>query len=390
MIRKMTDLDEFEAMYQLSLYAFDVRHTFEEKENFFDFCRQTLNYGDWIDQELASKIIVIPFEINVYGQRIKMGGIGNVSSYPENRGKGSIRHLFEYVFKELEEKSVLLSYLDPFSQPFYRKFGYERIVSNSTVTIPSERLHFLKTTGHLKVKRTLKIETQRLLSIYEKTLGEQHGSLYRESWWVDYHESKSRNQFVFVFDSKDKVVGYLSYHFKANEFYIEEMGYQTENVLKELLNFVVAHKSSFATFYFNYCEGSSFLEYFEETKGITTSLTSSMMARIISFAPFLERFPIKLPTGVGFYLEVEDENCCWNQGTFFLSTVNDKVNCIKIEEKTEIFPVYRGKINHWTQVLLGYLTLEEALRFNFLTTDEQEITLAFYLPSEKPVLYDRF
>ena len=54
-----------------------------------------------------------------------MGGIGNVTSYPEVRGKGSVRQLMEKALKEMKEQGTVLSYLSPFSYHFYRKFGYE-------------------------------------------------------------------------------------------------------------------------------------------------------------------------------------------------------------------------------------------------------------------------
>jgi predicted acetyltransferase len=67
---------------------------------------------------------------------MKMSGIGDVASYPETRGSGGIRNIFSAIFNDLHENGTELSYLAPFSQPFYRKFGYETVFDSEEIRIP--------------------------------------------------------------------------------------------------------------------------------------------------------------------------------------------------------------------------------------------------------------
>lgn len=76
--------------------------------------------------EMMAAICVIPYKVYFDGQVTDMAGVGGVCTYPHFRKGGSIRGMFEKFLPELYEKGVLFSYLYPFSETFYRKFGYER------------------------------------------------------------------------------------------------------------------------------------------------------------------------------------------------------------------------------------------------------------------------
>lgn len=78
------------------------------------------------DGEMISGMGVLPYRVYFDGHEVPMAGIGSVCTYPQHRRKGAIRAVFEKVLGELYEKKVLFSYLYPFSEQFYAKFGYYR------------------------------------------------------------------------------------------------------------------------------------------------------------------------------------------------------------------------------------------------------------------------
>lgn len=77
------------------------------------------------DRTMLSTFAAIPFRANFDGNNMLMFGIGGVSTLPQYRRCGGIRHCFEKALPDMYEQGATFSYLYPFSTAFYRKFGYE-------------------------------------------------------------------------------------------------------------------------------------------------------------------------------------------------------------------------------------------------------------------------
>ncbi|MDF2540407.1 MAG: hypothetical protein K0S47_125 [Herbinix sp.] len=93
------------------------------------------------DGSLIGCMTIIPYQMYFDGHILPMSGIGCVCTYPQYRRKRAIRHCFEGAIREMYDTNQTFSFLYPFSQAFYRKFGYEptagRIVWNFSMnTIP--------------------------------------------------------------------------------------------------------------------------------------------------------------------------------------------------------------------------------------------------------------
>ena len=73
--------------------------------------------------------MVNQYPLMVYGKKLSMGGVGYVSSLPEYRGNGGISRLMKEILSDLHEQGTAVSNLAPFSERFYRHFGYENTIS---------------------------------------------------------------------------------------------------------------------------------------------------------------------------------------------------------------------------------------------------------------------
>lgn len=81
-------------------------------------------FDDDVETMMAT-FAVIPWRANFDGREVVMGGIGGVASLPQYRRGGAIRRCFEAALPDMHARGMTLSYLYPFSNAFYRKFGYE-------------------------------------------------------------------------------------------------------------------------------------------------------------------------------------------------------------------------------------------------------------------------
>jgi predicted acetyltransferase len=78
-----------------------------------------------VDGKVVSSLTMIPATIQIGSARVPMGGIGNVSTLPEEQNRGYATALMKDTLRVLGEQGFWTSVLFPFSFTFYRKFGYE-------------------------------------------------------------------------------------------------------------------------------------------------------------------------------------------------------------------------------------------------------------------------
>ena len=396
MIKKVTDRKYLEQIHELGSYAFNSNHTKEQRDIYLKKNESIDNYVDEVDGQVTSQIVGYPYQVTINGQVMGMSGIGDVATYPEARGTGSIRLLFEAIFNDLHEKGTELSYLAPFSQSFYRKFGYENIFDYDEIRIPKETIVQIKPEKTGSVKRVLwenKEAQETIKELYRKTLGTHNGSLVREDYWWDFVLTFNQGRrLAIAYDDQKQACGYIVYGLiGASEFMIYEMSYTNLFGLKKLMTFVSSHSGSFDEFVSTNLPDPKILELFTETQNIVRKTHSSMMARIVNFKEFIEKFNFKSsPTKEIVYLEVNDSTCSWNNGIFKLSIVNGKSTCEKIDPSNEAMIHYSGSIQRWTQIFMGRVTFEEAQWLNLIDSKNESTNFSeLFLPST-PRLYDYF
>lgn len=393
MIKKVTDKKDIEKVHELGSYAFNMEHTEEQKQAYIEKNTFIDNYVDEVDGEVLSQIVSYPFEVTIKGQVMKMSGIGDVASYPETRGSGGIRNIFSAIFNDLHENGTELSYLAPFSQPFYRKFGYETVFDSEEIRIPKAVITQIKPEKKGKVKRVKweDEDTKAILKeIYRDTLEKVHGSVIREDYWWHYTMIKKQKRVAICYDDNNMPQGYLIYGLVgASEFQIFEMAYRNSFALRKLMSFVSSHSGSFNEFVSTNLPDKAVLELFTEISGITRKTYSYMMVKIVNFKQFIEKYPFKkVEKEADFYVDIQDNSCEWNNGIFHLVIKNGKATCEKVTEAKKID--YSGSIQHFTQVFMGRLTLEKAVWLELIDEKTEGSNLSELIDSVTPRMYDYF
>lgn len=393
MIKKVTEKKDLEKVHELGSYAFNMEHTEEQKQAYIEKNTFIDNYVDEVDGEFLSQIVCYPFEVMIKGEVMKMAGIGDVATYPEARGSGGIRNIFNAIFKDLYDNGTELSYLAPFSQPFYRKFGYETVFDSEEIRIPKAVITQIKPEKKGKVKRVRweDEETKSILKeIYRDTLEKVHGSVIREDYWWHYTMIKKNKRIAICFDDNDTPQGYLVYGLVgASEFQIFEMAYRNSFALRKLMSFVASHSGSFDEFVSTNLPDKAVLELFTEISGITRKTYSYMMVKIVNFKQFIEKYPFKqIDNEADLYLEIQDNSCEWNNGIFHIVIKNGKATCEKVINAERID--YSGSIQHFTQVFMGRMTLDKAVWLELIDEKTEGNHLSELIDSVTPRMYDYF
>lgn len=393
MIKKVTDKKDIEKVHELGSYAFNMEHTEEQKQAYIEKNTFIDNYVDEVDGEVLSQIVSYPFEVTIKGQVMKMSGIGDVASYPETRGSGGIRNIFSAIFNDLHENGTELSYLAPFSQPFYRKFGYETVFDSEEIRIPKAVITQIKPEKKGKVKRVKweDEDTKAILKeIYRDTLEKVHGSVIREDYWWHYTMIKKQKRVAICYDDNNMPQGYLIYGLVgASEFQIFEMAYCNSFALRKLMSFVSSHSGSFNEFVSTNLPDKAVLELFNEIQGLTRKTHSYMMVKIVNFEAFITKYNFKkVDKEQEFYLSILDTSCEWNNGVFRAVIKDGKASCEKVTNSPRID--YSGTIQEFTKVLMGRMTLDKAVWLELITASTENANLSELIETETPRLYDYF
>jgi predicted acetyltransferase len=380
-----------EEMFELATYAFNAKDTPERRERFQMIVENSWNYG-YFDEEkrLTSQVMATPFSVTFYGKEYLMAGIGYVASYPEARGQGGINQIMERILKDCRERKVSLSYLAPFSYPFYRRYGYEQLFDKIHYHLDSRDVPNVKKTSG-KMKRATFEQAKKVIEmIYRQMPENQRGGLSREDWWYTYKfKQKKENHYALYYDEIGEVKGYVVYQLTAPKFVVVEWGYLTHEAFSGIVRFVSSHSGAFDSFEYSCGYSGSDKNYLLKNPFAKMSITPYMMGRIVDVELFLNKYPFT-EKNFSFALEItEDTYAKWNEGIFEIAVTNESINIKKVEETS--LPVISGTIQSVTQLLMGYLKIEELAFFNqvILSTDSLlEIGKCF--PSQQPILNDYF
>ena len=90
-------------------YSFLKTNDLRQDANFLSRYDHSMSFGEYKDGKLASYIMVNEFESRIFAKKVKMGGVGYVATYPENRGQGDINRLMNEIILELYKQNYAIS-----------------------------------------------------------------------------------------------------------------------------------------------------------------------------------------------------------------------------------------------------------------------------------------
>lgn len=347
------DQQSLEEITDLIEYAFVKQQPILNDPLFLSRYAHADAYGVYQGEKLTNLVMANHFEMQLFQKRVKMAGVGYVASYPEYRGKGGISSLMAELLTDLHTQGVVVSQLAPFSENFYRQFGYEPTSRRKTYRIPATAFNDLTSEKRGEVKRGSWEQLKSTIKmIYQKLLNQQVGTVVREDWWWERLDEYYPHRFYAVaFDETGTAKGYIIYRMQGSTLLIDELTYQDDFSLRKLLTYMKAHVSSFEEFVYHGPVHELIENYFHEQGQLSITLEPYMMSRIIDIKQLLSTIPIYQD---GVIIEVtEDKECPWNVGSWQIS----QGTCKKVEQSGDL----KATIHGWSELLLGELTLAEGI-----------------------------
>lgn len=389
MTLKKLSVEHFNQSYQLAQYAFRFADDQQHRDEFYQLMKHSTIYGAFYKQQLASQVIATPLKVQLFHQVIDMAGIGLVSSDPSFRGQGNIDQLMQQMLEDCYQNGVILSYLDPFSYPFYRRYGYELVFERICYDIESQNWpDSPKASGYVR-RMDWKNAKEDIKRIDQKSDKHKHGGVLREDWWYDYKfKEKTNDYFAVYYNQQDQPEGYLIYQIENGKLLCIRWLNLTLEAYQGLNRYIASHCDSTERIIFEkgYDRNENFFLHDRPINQAT--IRPEMMARIVDIQTFLKKYPLK-NLEESFAITIEnDPYASWNEGTFEL--IKEEQVDVRRVTSTQL-PELKISVQRFTQLFLGYLSVNDLIFHEFVIVDEKIVdTIKQLTPQKAPVLEDYF
>ncbi len=394
---KEGDFEDFDALlrYAFQVTSYDMARVGwsdnemkQSKKPIFD---SSYVLGWFYKGRLASQVVVYPMEVNIQGKIFKMGGVTGVATYPEYTGKGLVHALIKQALGHMREQQQSISFLYPYSIPFYRKQGWEIVSDKMTFTIKDTQLPRPQPVEGM-MQRVSAMENEDIKNVYKYFSLQRHGALIRADLeWEEYWRWESDDIMAAVYYNREqKPLGYVIYYISREILQIKEIVYLTQEAKYGIWNYISAHFSMANKVEGNNYSGEAIAFEFEDSE-ISETIKTYYMARIVDVKQFLEEYPFQ-ETGErrDFYLKISDPVAQWNHGVFHLYWQDEKVCCESVEEY-EDGKLIELSIGTLTTMMMGYKRPTYLYNNDRLKADWYLVRLLeTMIPSEKPYFSDYF
>lgn len=344
--------------------------------------------GWFDDDKLISQIAVYPFQVNIFGQIYDMGGLTGVGTYPEYANMGLMNKLMLHALSNMRDRKQSISYLYPYSIPYYRRKGWEIISDKISFEVQDTQLPKLRMVPGNVERAT--IEHQDIRTIYKQFAMQNHGAMLRnELAWEEYLRWVLDDMVVAIYyDSNEQPMGYLLYWIAEEIFHIREMVCINEEARTGLWNFINAHFSMITLVKGNIYKDEP-LAFVLDDGDIKETIAPYFMARIVDIVLFIEQYPFKIQENeCQLIFNLHDPMLEWNQGTFTL--IVDKSGKGYLKEGGSNPSVFIN-IPTLTTMLMGYKRPTYLSRIGRFQADEASLELLEKLiHNEHPYFSDYF
>lgn len=218
--------------------------------------------------DMMSSLAVLPFNFSFDGNCLKGTGIGNVCTYPHHRGKGAIKEIFQHILPDMYKRGIAFSYLYPFSESFYRQYGYSRLANSTSWSLNLRMIpeynydgsfHLYTSTGPIDEFKTA----------YEHYATKLNMMVLRDQYdWDILKNAKAyyNNNYAYLYKDKDnKPVGYIIFKTDMQDniriLNCSELVFDSFATLKALMSLIRTYAADYRSIHFSAPKGIH-LEHF--------------------------------------------------------------------------------------------------------------------------------
>ena len=320
------------------------------------------------DEEIVSSLQLNQYNLKLNDKIYDTSYVVGVSTFPQARGKGYMKHIMDFTLNELYRKNQLVSILMPIDYRLYRKYGYEHCYDQIEYEIDIEDLSGFKSKGFLKKAKLDNIND--LINIENNFLKDLNGTIIRDKNYYEnlFKEVESEDGHIYIHEDELKD-GYIIYFINNENIFVRELYYNNLNALKGILRFLYNHNTQCKKVTISSPIDDKIRFILSNPKTANIKLKPFMMGRVINLKKYLESLNIKSNENLSINISVKDDFIKENNKIFKIHLNNNKLNV----ESGDYIPDVEFNINTITQLAFSYINGKEAYLLNDLKENKKVI-----------------
>ncbi|MUK90786.1 GNAT family N-acetyltransferase [Ornithinibacillus sp. L9] len=389
MIKTLHIEKDYQDIFALSQFAFQYKLTEDELDQKRKEGLRHKIWGYMDGDNIAAKLHLIPLTCFIGGKEIKMGGISSVATWPEYRRGGMVKELLGHALKHMKKNGQVISYLHPFSVPFYRKFGWELVFNEKAYTIPIEKFK-KKWDGNGYVRR-ITPDYQVLNDIYTEYAKTYTGTLLRDEKWWEQRIVKDDMHIAIAYNKSGEPEGYIIFQVKDKEFTVIDKAYRSLNGRVLLLQFVANHDSMVEKVKMVVPENDNLPLLIDDPR-FEQKIEPYFMARIVDVHEFLKQYPYEVNSdGQVVAIHVTDSFLPENNGVYHIKRVKNESTVSFIRSEKISTKGVTCSVQQLASMFFGYNRPMELFALGLLQGSEEDVLkLEKLIPIQQSYFADFF
>lgn len=314
------------------------------------------------NDEVLSALQLNKYTIDLRDNKYDVSYVVGVSSKPEVRGLGYMKHLMAYTLEELYKNGEIVSLLMAIDYRLYKRYGFDHCYDQIQYNLRTEELLGFRLSSKLR-KATFE-DAETLSRIYTKAMESLNGYAVRDKAYFNrfMKEVSSESGYIYIDEENNS---YIVYYIQEDTFFVRELIYNNISSLKSMLAYIYNHNTQCKKTVINAPVDDKIKLIIANLKTCEIKLIPFMAGRVINFEKYIEslnscNIDTQKINNKYIKIKVIDKYINQNNSVFKISVCDNKIKIQRVEEDYDI----ELDINSITQLAFSYLNTDEILILN--------------------------
>ena len=308
------------------------------------------------NDEVLSALQLNKYTIDLRDNKYDVSYVVGVSSKPEVRGLGYMKHLMTYTLEEIVSLLMAIDYR------LYKRYGFDHCYDQIQYNLRTDELLGFRLSSKLR-KATFE-DAETLSRIYTKAMESLNGYAVRDEAYFNrfIKEVSSESGYIYIDEENNS---YIAYYIQGDTFFVRELIYNNISSLKSMLAYIYNHNTQCKKTVINAPVDDKIKLIIANLKTCEIKLIPFMAGRVINFEKYIEslnscNIDTQKINNKYIKIKVIDKYIKQNNSVFKISVCDNKIKIQRVEEDYDI----ELDINSITQLAFSYLNTDEIFMLN--------------------------
>ena len=314
------------------------------------------------NDEVLSALQLNKYTIDLRDNKYDVSYVVGVSSKPEVRGLGYMKHLMAYTLEELYKNGEIVSLLMAIDYRLYKRYGFDHCYDQIQYNLRTDELLGFRLSS--KLRKAMFEDAETLSRIYTKAMESLNGYAVRDEAYFNrfMKEVSSESGYIYIDEENNS---YITYYIQGDTFFVRELIYNNISSLKSMLAYIYNHNTQCKKTVINAPVDDKIKLIIANLKTCEIKLIPFMAGRVINFEKYIEslnscNIDTQKINNKYIKIKVIDKYIKQNNSVFKISVCDNKIKIQRVEEDYDI----ELDINSITQLAFSYLNTDEIFMLN--------------------------